>query len=101
MSSRRANSSTQSNGQNRSDLAATASSSTVTAAAAGDELSDVQVRVLYELNAIKAILDDVNASLHELVRSTSPGGRLYEAQQIALRSFGVWERLFVSAVAKP
>lgn len=100
MSSRRANSTTQNNGQNRSDLAATASSSTVTAAA-GDELSDVQVRVLYELNAIKAILDDVNASLHELVRSTSPGGRLYEAQQIALRSFGVWERLFVSAVAKP
>jgi hypothetical protein len=60
----------------------------------GDELNDTQLRVLYELNAIKAILDDVNASLHALVRTTAPGGRLYESQQLALNSLAVWERLF-------
>jgi hypothetical protein len=53
-----------------------------------DELNDTQLRVLYELNAIKSILDDVNASLHALVRSTAPGGRLYESQQLALQFFG-------------
>jgi hypothetical protein len=59
-----------------------------------DDLNDTQLRVLYELNAIKSILDDVNASLHALVRSTAPGGRLYESQQLALQSLAVWERLF-------
>lgn len=58
------------------------------------KLNDMQLRVLYELNAIKAILDDVNASLHALVRNTAPGGRLYESQQLALHSLAVWERLF-------
>jgi hypothetical protein len=63
-------------------------------AATHDSLSDTQLRVLYELNATKAILDDINATLQALVETTSPGGRLYDAQQIALGSFLAWERLF-------
>lgn len=66
-----------------------------------DDLNDTQLRVLYELNAIKSILDDVNASLHALVRSTAPGGRLYESQQLALQSLAVWERLFRRQPAVP
>ena len=34
------------------------------------------------------------ASLHSLVAATAPGGALHAAQQHALRSLAVWERLF-------
>jgi hypothetical protein len=95
-----ATSSGASNGGSTTDIGserergASAATSTRPLGGADEHLSDAQLRVLYELNAIKAILDDINATLQTLVETTAPGGRLYDAQQIALGSFVAWERLF-------
>eukprot|EP00005_Dracoamoeba_jomungandri_P007931 CAMPEP_0174266250 /NCGR_PEP_ID=MMETSP0439-20130205/29510_1 /TAXON_ID=0 /ORGANISM="Stereomyxa ramosa, Strain Chinc5" /LENGTH=102 /DNA_ID=CAMNT_0015353099 /DNA_START=28 /DNA_END=336 /DNA_ORIENTATION=+ len=49
--------------------------------------------VLKELKEISVLIKQMNATLEVMINLTSPGGEFCSAQQQAVKSLGVWQRM--------